>query len=128
MKEILCQACLLPFKDGDECREVGNNLVIMMMGKKSGQMLLDVIKDPSTSVIVHAHCTVLYEDPRTNDEYADAVETAKRPEWEEEWKEENFERVRLEAVAAAPDYMKTVCAGCNEEIEFMGAPSKEARY
>lgn len=122
-----CPACLQPFQDGDECKEVGNNTITMVLGKKSGQMVPMVLNDPRNSVIVHRHCTVLHENPHTNDEYLESVEEAKRPQWEKDWEEENMERIRLEAYELANDDLKRMCACCYEEIEHMANAESDNR-
>jgi hypothetical protein len=116
-----CPACLLPFQHGDECKEVGNNTIMVVIGKKSGQMIMEPLTDPLESVIVHRHCTVAHEDPRSNEEYMAAVEEAQRPAWESDWADDNLERIRSEAYELANDDLKSMCAGCYEEIEHMGA-------
>ena len=121
MLKGLCAACLQPFRDGDECKEVGNNTIVMVLGKKSGQMVPVPLNDPRSSVIVHRHCTVHYEDPRSNKEFMAAVEETLRPQWEEQWEEENLDRITAEAYERADDQLKRVCAGCHEEIERMDA-------
>lgn len=120
MLKGLCPACLQPFQPGDECKEVGNNTVMMVLGKKSGQLMPIPANDPATSVIVHRHCTVLYEDPRTNEEYQDAVLEMRLPGLHRDWKEEHLDEVRMEAYDQVSDDLKRLCGACKEEIEIMG--------
>lgn len=117
MLEGHCPACLLPFKHGDECKEVGNNTIVMVLGKKSGRMIAEPLRDPEglDSVIVHRHCTVLHEDPRTNEEFIEAVEETQRPQWYDTWETENMDRIQTEAYEAANDDLKQMCPICYEE-------------
>lgn len=121
MMKSLCDACLLPFEDGDEVKEVGNNTLTMVRGKKSGQMVAIPLNDPALSVLVHRHCTVAYENPRSNEEFMAAVEEMKRHEWESQWREEHLDSIRQEAYDLAHDDLKTICGACKEEIEYMGS-------
>jgi hypothetical protein len=83
------------------------------------------VNDPASSVIVHRHCTVLYEDPKTNDEYQDAVLEMRLPGLRKDWEIEETDRIRMEAFDQAADDLKRVCGACKEEIEFMGADDEE---
>ena len=120
MLKGLCPACLQPFRNGDECKEVGNNSVTMVLGRKSGMVVAVPLSDPNMSVIVHRHCTVQHEDPRSNSEFLEAVEDMRLPEWEKQWKEEWIDTIKSEVYENAPDELKRTCAACLEEIEYMG--------
>lgn len=127
MLKGLCPACLQPFRDGDECKEVGNNTLTIVLGKKSGQMVAVPLNDPATSVIVHRHCTVLYDDPKTNEEYQEEVLEMRLPGLRRDWEIEELDRIREEAYDQANDDLKRICAACKEEIEIMGDDEEEYR-